>query len=72
MKYTRFLLILTPLIGCPTGPCEQESIEFTDVDTRPQVTSYENDGWDCDLLYARPDPIFGIAVVRGWKCTRCK
>ena len=67
------LIALLAPIGCSslTG-CDEETMEFRDTDIRPQVANYENNGWDCDLISSRPDPIFGIATIRNWKCTRCK
>ena len=53
-------------------PCEKEFMEFSDTDTRSRLASFENAGWDCELISSRRDPIFGIVLLRDWGCTRCK
>lgn len=75
MRSSVILAVAVLVIRCggePVEPCVEEFIEFTDSDTRPEVADFAERGWDCELISTRRDPIFGIATLRTWLCSRCR
>ena len=73
MKAVMLLPVLA-LAACSDSmepPCVEEAVEFTQLSTSSRATNLQKEGWDCQFLFARRDPIFGIAVLETWNCTRC-
>lgn len=62
------------LLAC-SGPAEPECVletrERRDFSGNPKIVEWTEAGWDCELLYTMPDPIFGIGTHRYWFCSRC-
>ena len=65
------ILAVLAVLACGGTECVLESREVRDTDINRNVENWLEAGWNCELLYARPDPIFGIAMVRTWSCSRC-